>query len=157
LGNRPYGYSTFQYDMTPYLHFGKKNELAVRVDNSKQPNSRWYSGSGINRHVWLIETNPVHVDHWGTVVTTPFINDELATVSIQTKVKNESSNNEKITSKTTIYNPDHKKVAENSQQKKISSSSTREIPQALSVSDPVLWSTEQPNLYKAVTTIKSGG
>jgi beta-galactosidase len=158
LGNRPYGYSTFQYEMTPYLHFGKKkNELAVRVDNSEQSNSRWYSGSGINRHVWLIETRPIHVDHWGTVVTTPFIDSELASVSVKTTVKNESPDNGKITLKTIIFNPDHKKVAENTQLKTISSSSTGEFVQALNVSNPILWSTDHPNLYKAVSTLESEG
>jgi beta-galactosidase len=158
LGNRPYGYSTFQYDMTSYLHNGKKkNELAVRVDNSKQPNSRWYSGSGINRHVWLIETSPIHVDHWGVVVTTPFIDDELASVSVKTTVKNEDSRDKTITLKTSIYNPDHQKVAEHRQQKTIASSHIGEFVQALNVNDPILWSTRQPNLYKAVSTLESSG
>lgn len=70
LGCRPYGYSSFRYDLTPYLRYGADNVLAVRVDNSDQPNSRWYSGCGIYRHVWLTKTAPVHVSHWGTQVTT---------------------------------------------------------------------------------------
>ena len=71
LGKRPYGYISFRYELTPFLKFGQNNVIAVRVDNSKQPNSRWYSGSGIYRNVWLTITEPVHVDLWGTYVTHP--------------------------------------------------------------------------------------
>ncbi|HYX06145.1 MAG TPA: beta galactosidase jelly roll domain-containing protein, partial [Bacteroidales bacterium] len=79
LGFRPYGYSSFRYELTPYLHHGDTvNVVAVKVDNSKQPNSRWYSGSGIYRNVWLVTTNPVYVDHWGTFVTTPEVKDAEA-------------------------------------------------------------------------------
>src|SRR5450830_96362 len=69
LGVRPNGYISFQYDLTPYLNYGNQpNVIAVKVDNSKQPNSRWYSGSGIYRNVWLVTTNKIHVDHWGTFI-----------------------------------------------------------------------------------------
>ena len=67
VGFRPYGYSSFEYDITPYVHEGE-NVVAVRVDNSDQPNSRWYSGCGIYRHVWLTKTHPIHVKHWGVYV-----------------------------------------------------------------------------------------
>ena len=71
LGVRPNGYISFRYDLTPYLKFGnEQNIIAVKVDNSKQPNSRWYSGSGIYRNVWLVTTNDVFIDHWGTYVST---------------------------------------------------------------------------------------
>ena len=74
LGTRPYGFITFFYDLTPHLHFGSEpNVVAVRVDNSHQPNLRWYSGSGIYRHTWLINTGPVYIEQWGTGVTTPQI------------------------------------------------------------------------------------
>ena len=74
LGIRPYGYSSFRYELTPYLNFGGKNVLAVRVNNSEQSNSRWYSGSGIYRNVWLVKTGKVFVDCWGTFVTTSDVN-----------------------------------------------------------------------------------
>ena len=67
VGYRPYGYSSFEYDITPYVREGR-NVVAVRVDNSDQPNSRWYSGCGIYRHVWLTRTNAIHVKHWGVYV-----------------------------------------------------------------------------------------
>ena len=82
LGQRPYGYSSFEYNLTPYLNRGGDNVIAVRVDNSDQPNSRWYSGCGIYRHVWLTATQKVHVDHWGVYVKTSAKGD----VNIETKL-----------------------------------------------------------------------
>ncbi len=74
LGMRPSGYISFRYDLTPYLKYGdEKNTIVVKVDNSQQPNSRWYSGSGIYRNVWLVTTNPVFIGQWGTIITTPTI------------------------------------------------------------------------------------
>ena len=89
LGVRPYGYSSFRYDLTPYLKWGERNLLAVKVDNSTQPNSRWYSGSGIYRNVWLTVVEPVHVGHWGTFVTTPEVTGEKAVMEVRTMVKND--------------------------------------------------------------------
>ena len=85
LGNHPYGYTPFYYDLTPYLKQTGENILAVRVRNEGK-NSRWYSGSGIYRHVWLTITNPVHVEQWGVYITTPNVSDELATVNVKTTI-----------------------------------------------------------------------
>ena len=89
LGTRPYGYATFQYDLTPYVQNGE-NLLAVKVDNSKQPDSRWYTGAGIYRHVWLETTSPVYVSQWGTFVTTPKVSAKEATVNVVTAIANDS-------------------------------------------------------------------
>ena len=91
LGHQSYGYTGFHYDLTPYLILGAPNTIAVRVDNSRQSPSRWYSGSGIYRHTWLTITNPVHVAPWGTYVSTPKATVESATVLIRTRVQNESA------------------------------------------------------------------
>src|SRR4029078_7223206 len=92
LGKRPYGYSTFEYELTPYLNYGAKpNVIAVKVDNSQQPNSRWYSGSGIYRNVWLTTLDPIHVAHWGTYVTTKDVSEYSASVVVQTRVSNGSN------------------------------------------------------------------
>ena len=88
LGKRPYGYSSFSYGLTTYLRAGE-NVIAVRVDNSKQPNSRWYSGSGIYRHTRLVTTGKVHVDHWGTYLTTPVVTPDSARIMIRTTLRNE--------------------------------------------------------------------
>jgi beta-galactosidase len=83
LGKRPYGYSSFRYDLTPFLRYeNEENLLAVKVDNSQQPNSRWYSGSGIYRNIRLITEEKIHIDHWGIFVTTSEVNDKLAKVKI---------------------------------------------------------------------------
>lgn len=92
LGKRPYGYSTFEYELTPHLVYGAKpNVIAVKVDNSQQPNSRWYSGSGIYRNVWLSTLDPVHIEQWGTYVTTPEVSEQSASVVVKTKVSNRSN------------------------------------------------------------------
>ncbi len=91
LGMRPYGFTTFSYDLTAHLKpAGKPNQIAVRVDNSLQPNCRWYTGSGIYRHTWLIITDPVHFAQWGTFITTPSISPQSAVAEIKTRVMNES-------------------------------------------------------------------
>ncbi|HTD41339.1 MAG TPA: glycoside hydrolase family 2 TIM barrel-domain containing protein, partial [Mucilaginibacter sp.] len=155
LGFRPNGYISFEYDLTPYLKFGGNNVIAVKVDNSVQPNSRWYSGSGIYRNVWLVTTNKVAIDHWGTFVTTPGASDQSAIVHVQTHVKNYSGIPAKITVATTIYNPAGKSVITiNSAEVDVTASSY--IAQDLNVSKPELWSVDHPRLYKAVTKVLSG-
>src|SRR5271168_2787034 len=91
MGMRPNGFITFAYDVTPYLNVacGAINCVAVRVDNSLQPNCRWYTGSGIYRHTWLVITDPIHIAQWGTCVRTPSISAESADVEVATGVVNE--------------------------------------------------------------------
>lgn len=140
LGFRPYGYSSFEYDMTPYLNKDGDNVLSVKVDNSDQPNSRWYSGCGIYRHVWLTKTHALHVAHWGThVVTTPKGN---LTVSVE--LKNESSLQVRPLIRHTVYDNNGKVVAT-----KKGNSTT----QTLKVKNPLLWSIDQPNVYNVKTEI----
>lgn len=149
LGIRPYGYSSFQYDLTPYLNYGNdKNVIAVKVDNSRQPNSRWYSGSGIYRNVWLTSLNKSHINNWGTYITTPLVNSSEATVNIQTNVATDGGSNAVL--ETTVYDAAGNKVAF------ASSPANNEISQSLKLSQPKLWSIERPYLYKAVSQLKSG-
>ena len=92
LGHRPYGYSSFEYDLTPNLNFGDAaNVIAVRVDHGKSADSRWYTGSGIYRHVWLVSTEAVHIAHWGTYVYTPVVEPSQARVTVETVAANDSS------------------------------------------------------------------
>jgi beta-galactosidase len=88
LGVYPYGYSSFKYNLTPYLDFDKENVIAVRVDNSQQLNCRWYTGSGIYRHVWLLVTEPVHIAHWGVHISIPEVSAKKAKLQVNTLVKN---------------------------------------------------------------------
>lgn len=153
LGKRPNGYISFRYDLTTYLKFGNdKNVIAVKVDNSKQPNSRWYSGSGIYRNVWLVKTNPVFVDHWGTYITTPKVNESKATVTIKTKFLNTYDSGIPVTITTSLLDADNKVVATNTVPN-LKSGAFKEVEQSFQVTNPKLWSLERPYVYKAVTKL----
>jgi len=154
LGVCPYGYSSFSYDLTPYLEIGKENVIAVKVDNSQHINSRWYSGSGIYRHVWLIVTNPIHIAHWGVAITTPEVSPETATVLVKTLVKNESPLAQNVTVKTILLDKNSKKAGNAQTQVKIAANNEVEVIQNIGVKKPLLWSPENPDLYKAQVIIK---
>jgi beta-galactosidase len=158
LGKRPYGFSSFRYDLSAYLNYGKeKNLIAVRVDNSQQPNCRWYSGSGIYRNVWLTIVDDVFVDHWGTFITTPQISDQSAQVSISTTVRNKSDQNQPVTLNTNVYDAVGKEVTRTSSDTSVTKGSTTAVTQQLKIARPILWSLDHPYLYKAVTQIQRGG
>jgi len=161
LGIRPNGYITFQYDLTPFLKYGnQKNVIAVKVDNSKQPNSRWYSGSGIFRNVWLIKTNKLHVDKWGTFISTPKVSEEAATVNVVTQIKNQYSSSKDILLKTTLYDASGKEIATASKNETVPESveeNTSSLDQSFTVNNPKLWSLDDPYLYKAVSQVVLNG
>lgn len=155
LGKRPNGYISFRYDLTSHLHFGDTaNVLAVKVDNSKQPNSRWYSGSGIYRNVRLVKVNKIFVDHWGTHITTPWVSNASAKVNVKTIIKNRSGSENKITLITQIRNHESKIAGEAVIDTVIKNNKTLEIEQVIDVDNLDLWSVEHPNLYEANSTIK---
>ena len=158
LGKRPYGYSSFRYELTPYLKYGTENNIiAVKVDNSQQPNSRWYSGSGIYRNVWLVKANKIHIDHWGTFITTPEISGQSAEISIQTTVRNADTEDKNVTINTLIYDNENKQVGNISSKALVLKDSTTAIIQGLQVDQPILWSIDHPNLYKAVSQVEING
>jgi len=107
LGKRPYGYVSFGYELTAHLNFGagRANVLAVRADNSGQPASRWYTGAGIYRHVRLVVTDPVHIERWGTFITTPEVTAERATVRVESTVVNESDAPRSVALKVSLFDP----------------------------------------------------
>lgn len=149
LGVHPYGYTSFSYDLTPYLDFGKVNVIAVRVDNSKQLNSRWYSGSGIYRHVWMLVTGPVHVAHWGVAITTPDVSPEKATVLVKTLVKNETASPQTVAVKTVLRDKNSRTAGSSRTKLDLQAHGQREVVQTINVSKPLLWSPENPDLYQA--------
>ena len=151
LGKRPNGYISFSYELTPYLKFGKTNEIAVKVDNSAQPNSRWYSGSGIYRNVWLTTVNKTHFVKWGTFITTPQISAQSAIVEVKTKLQNRVGG---AVLKATIYNAQHQVVASAQQILKSADDSVAHL--SLHINQPVLWSVDRPYLYKTELTISKG-
>ena len=105
LGHRPYGYVSFYYELTPHLHSGA-NVIAVRVDDSQQPASRWYPGAGINRQVRLVTTGDTHIVPWGTFVTTPEVTADSATVHVRSTVTNESAAASNLTFSVSLIAPD---------------------------------------------------
>lgn len=159
LGKRPNGFISFRYDLTPYLKYGdEKNVIVVKVDNSHQPNSRWYSGSGIYRNVWLVTTNKIYVDHWGTFITTPRANQRDAKVIINTKVGNNSGSNAPVIIKTEIFDPSSKLVASMpSWRSNINTDNSIQASQQINIQNPQLWSVDHPQLYKAVTHVIANG
>ncbi|MDR3695508.1 beta-galactosidase GalB [Mucilaginibacter sp.] len=152
LGFRPNGYISFRYDLTPYLNFGGTNTIAVKVDNSVQPNSRWYSGSGIYRNVWLTTTDKVAVDHWGTYVITPSVTDKSAEVKVVASILNATRAQQAVTITTTLLNAEGKPVASVTSNTILKDASTR-FTQDLKINNPILWSVEKPYLYKVLTKI----
>ncbi len=157
LGKWPYGYSSFRYELTPWLKYGEEeNVVAVKVDNSAQPNSRWYSGSGIYRNVWLTTTDKIAVDHWGTFVTTPEVSTGAALVRVSTEIRNSTGSKATLRLETTIYDADDRRVAKTeTDQVEVPSTGTT-VAQELTVKNPGLWSVDNPQLYRVVTTIRSG-
>ncbi|MFC2090462.1 beta-galactosidase GalB [Bacteroidota bacterium] len=148
LGKRPNGYISFYYDMTPYVHYGDEaNVLAVKVDNSNQPNSRWYSGSGIYRNVWITKTAPVYIDFHTTYITTPDVSSKKALVHVQSLLANSTENTLETDVRLTIYDPKGNAVAEETLDYTMHKQSEQQISGTLSVTDPEIWSVETPALY----------
>ena len=154
LGKRPYGFISFCYDLTPYLHFGnEKNILAVRVDNSQVADSRWYTGSGIYGHVWLYVTNKIHVAHWGTYITTPAFNKNSADVRIITMIENDSQEKQSVTLKSVVVDSAGKIVGQTSSNISFQSNTKYDFDQSINVEQPVLWSLERPYMYSVISEV----
>lgn len=156
IGIRPYGYSSFYYDLTPYLRYDDKNIIAVRVDNSQQKNCRWYTGTGIYRHVWLTVMNPIHIEHWGIAITTPEVSEERAVVQIKTILRNETSSNRQITL-TTKLTKGNDESGKGEIKVDLPANGIKEITQKISVLYPALWSPESPHLYNAHFLVTEAG
>jgi beta-galactosidase len=162
-GTRPYGYSSFTYEISPYLNFGSTpNVIAVRVDNSQQPNSRWYSGSGIFRHTWLVATDPLQIAPWGVFVTTPDVSAEAATVTVRVHVRNGRSSAQQIEVRELLL--DGEGVLEPLQPAgaaagtaEIAAGEERDIESTFTVKAPRLWSPLEPSLYRVRTQIVVAG
>ncbi len=166
VGGWPFGYSSWHLDLTPYLHFGAANQLAIRLDNPPF-SSRWYPGGGIYRNVWLTKTGPLHVDQWGTFVTTPAVSDQRAEVHIEVQLVNHDEHPREIELRTAIHERDARGQLStvpvawaNSLHATIPAKGTKTLSATAEVSQPRLWGpppTQEPNLYVAVTEILHGG
>jgi beta-galactosidase len=155
LGERPYGYVAFAYDLTPHLKADGDNVLAVRVDNSHQPNSRWYSGSGIYRHTWLTTTRDVHVAHWGTQVIPEKVTVESATLKIRTRVENEGGRPIRATLLTSLLDGSGQTVESAESVRTIGQGRDYTFAQQLRVDDPKLWSVGTPTMYTLRSTVRT--
>jgi beta-galactosidase len=157
LGERPYAYISFSYDLTPYLKTGE-NVLAVRVDTTLMPMSRWYTGSGIYGHIKLVSTNPVHVPQWGTYITTPQVDASRAEVVVRTSVVNESETTQHVRLQTTITDAQQQPPGFRAAQVegKLSPGERREFTQTATIERPHLWSPDSPSLYRAISRVYLG-
>jgi beta-galactosidase len=158
LGKRPNGYISFRYDLSPYIRQAPvKNIIVVKVDNSQQPNSRWYSGSGIYRNVHLIASNNnVTVDPWGIFIKTPVVTTKSATINISADISKIATKTALIIMQARIYDASGKQIAvvQTPVTPHSGSSFTKQL--SFPISNPQLWSVDRPYLYKAIITIMNG-
>ncbi len=152
LGNHPYGYTSFWFDITDELIYGGNNILSVKVKNEGE-NSRWYSGSGIYRHVWLETLNPIHFTHWGTFISTLEVNGGYALMNLTNQVKNETKKAAQIKVVHRIIAPEGKEVSHTESECKVNEGDSYEIKVNIKIKSPELWSTESPVLYKVISEI----
>jgi beta-galactosidase len=146
LGHYPNGYMSFYYDLTTYIKAGE-NTIAVRVDNSLQPNTRWYSGSGIYRHVWLNIANVLHVAQWGTYITTPQVDSMSATINIKTKIENRDVARKNAILLSFILDKNGNEIDREEYPFSILSKNQSETEQKFTIHTPSLWSLESPAIY----------
>lgn len=157
LGTRPYGYISFSYDLTPYIRWGEKNVIAVRVDNAEQPNSRWYSGCGIYRNVWLTKVNPIHVAQWGTYITADEVSKNNARLTIRTTLENKQDTAATLELSSQLIDEEGKVVGHASTQLTLEQGKQLEAVQEISVNNPELWSVHRPSLYNVKTEVRTAG
>ena len=157
LGKRPNGYISFMYDATPYVEFGKENVVAVRVDHSQSADSRWYTGSGIYRNVWLIAANPVHIAQWGVFAFPKNVTAKQGILSVEVEVENSSSQNASLLVNNELIDSSGKVVAKNSKKIAVAALQNGKIQTEIKVSNPVLWDLENPTLYTLKTTVLQNG
>ncbi|MCO6043838.1 DUF4982 domain-containing protein [Aeoliella sp. ICT_H6.2] len=153
LGTRPYGYAPFSYRLTPHLKPGEANAIAVQVTRNEVADSRWYPGTGIYRHVWLTVTDPTHVDHWGTFVTTPRVTQERADVLVSNEVVNRNSEDIELLVATVLIDSDGQQLSEQSSTATIASGGSETLAHWHQVAEPQLWSVDTPTQYTAITKI----
>lgn len=155
LGKRPNGYISFMYDVTPYIKYGQDNVIAVRVDHSQSADSRWYTGSGIYRNVWLVYANPIHIAQWGVYVYPKSVTKKQATLSVEVEI----DNSDVKTADLLITNEllfDGKVIAKDSRKLQMTAQNNK-IETELKVNNPQIWDLNNPNLYQLKTTVSDKG
>jgi beta-galactosidase len=156
LGKRPNGYISFAYDATPFIKYGEENTIAVRVDHSKSADSRWYSGSGIYRDVWLVYANPVHIAQWG-VYAYPEVNKGSGILNVEVDLENGAAAKANLTLVNELVDHNGKVVAKSSQKVLVAANQGNKVATKMSVKNPKLWDLQNPNLYQLKTTVFKDG
>ncbi|WP_053058365.1 sugar-binding domain-containing protein [Pedobacter sp. BMA] len=152
LGKRPNGYISFSYDITSLVKFGEENQITVRVDHSLDADSRWYTGSGIYRDVYLVRSNPVHLEQWG-IYAFPTVDGNKGTLNIQADLKNESAANTSLIVVNELLDKSGKVLVKKSDKITLATSASQQINTSLALSNPQLWSIDAPNRYRLRTTV----
>lgn len=156
LGMRPNGYISYMYELTPHIVEDGKNVISVRVDHSQSADSRWYTGSGIYRDVYLVFANEVHIEQWGVYYTTPLVTSNRATMQVQTSVVNKSLKTENVTVLQELKDNTGNTIARTSERTRIDAGQSGVVNQSMNVRSPQLWSLNNPYLYELYTTISVG-
>ncbi|WP_405295687.1 glycoside hydrolase family 2 TIM barrel-domain containing protein [Algibacter sp. Ld11] len=156
VGKRHYGYSGFEYDLTPHIKFGEDNLIAVQCA-PQVLSERWYPGAGIYRNVRLKINNAVHIPQWGTYITTPVATSKQALIKIETKIKNASNSNKEATLETTILDTNNNSIAVSTKSINLEKNSEGKQIQDIEVNNPELWDIGVPNLYRAISRVKVDG
>ncbi|QEG35749.1 sugar-binding domain-containing protein [Bythopirellula goksoeyrii] len=156
LGKHPYGYTPFRYDLSKYLKYGEANSIAVRVDNSEQPNSRWYSGSGIYRHVWLHVNSSVYLDERDISIQTELISETEALIALEVTVSNNSPGRKSLNLVTDILDSDNETIASDTISCLVAPHSQANVARSITIPHPQLWSPDTPDLYTARLRIAEG-
>ncbi|MCV9387334.1 sugar-binding domain-containing protein [Reichenbachiella ulvae] len=156
LGKRPNGYISFMYDATPYIKTGEENVIAVRVDHSRQADSRWYTGSGIYRDVWLVYANPMHISQWGVYAYPEQVTEKQATLKVEVSIANEADKKGKLTVKNELLSPQGKVISVSNSKLTVAAGEEAKVVIDMPVANPQLWSINSPNLYQLKTTVYRG-
>jgi beta-galactosidase len=156
LGIRPYGFIPFAYEITPWLRFGAENIVAVRVDNSRQTNCRWYSGSGIYRHTWLMKTAPLRIAYWGVFASSPQVAADRATVHVETTVANGLDHASSCVIGTALLDAQGNTVVTQESPHSFAAGESFRFAHDLAVANPRLWSVDHPYLYTVRATLRQG-
>jgi len=157
LGKRPNGYISFMYDATPFVEFGKENVIAVRVDHSKSADSRWYTGSGIYRDVWLVYANPVHIAQWGVYAYPEVKSKNEAVVHVEVEMENGSAVPANLTIQNELVAPDGKVIATSTKKTQLAAKQNNKTTVLLKVKNPQLWDLSHPALYSLKTKVLQNG
>lgn len=152
-GEWDYGYNSFYLDITDFVKFDNENLVAVYVDTRKHE-SRWYPGAGIYRKVQMIVTSPIHVDIWGTKITTPSVEEKWSDVRVATMVNNDSDSDSEVKLESIFISPDGYEFLSDKKEATIEKNSNYEFEQWITLTEPELWDIDNPALYKVKTLVK---